>query len=989
MSSVRAGDPLATWSAGSRLLRSYHLLITPPGKSGLAMCHVVGGDGTIILYEGEIHNVWISLANAGSVPVEQVHLSLLGKNQDYVILIAYDTLKTALPLKPAAEVTLSVTIKAWQLACIDPDSTTGKSSFRSMARAPPKGLRHNPNNPHQMGLPCPRQTSSYSITSVCFVGLIFCKSPLLSMEIPAHVSETLPKPMFLESGNTKEIATSKTMLDCLVKIDPYRGSYGVRLLDIDLSNPTDVVFEISVSVQIESPRNEDTTFVDRDAADFRYPKTRIDRDFSARELIPLRKEYESRTKCFYQELDIQNKDLLTFGFKLATINSLKDSNTDDNLPSSKGSIFAHEMTPMEVLVRNYTQEMLTLNLSITFRDVVGENCIEGNKAAVFWSGTRIVVVIIKIDKVASYQKICATVQALLLNQGPRSALDIPWVALIVNLRLSAEDCSRRRMVEYSSLGIVSKVMLDWTSRFDNPDSWSFTLSKMYNHQASRRRMIDEEIEEFEASISGRAPMDEGSDVEVLDVVTEVPLSMVLPAEEVPVSGRRRTIVMKRKQYGGIGVRRVLLGIIWKRKKKKDSLLRGVPATPKLPKKKRNEGVSKGQNEIRGEELSRNYQFVPRSRRGSKQAAPVPEVTGDASKLRPRPVATQTEKGKGRVAPESSKVQKSKVGQRKMRKAVMVELGEDDPEEASKEIKKHMFQTNVWVQTCNKAMKSVKTKLQQAKENLNYSRGKEASLVFKVRKLNQDLGMLADSYDERLELQRSRLEREWPPKLAAREREKAKQKVNFQRQYDGKSKVNVRLKNIIDDKGYDPETLQPYPVCPELDEGDELWMKEGEVNIVEDAVRSTGGTADISLIGAPISRTVDGLAVEGSNEAVGGSAEEEGVTATVASEYQSGRGSPPSISRGEGGHDTQGKPRKRLDIEGLGHNEAISDRPQYIPGSPVYRPSLPLEFARSWELEKSQDYPHVSVGSKVDMIPNLNQEIQNEIEDEVRVEKLVH
>ncbi|XP_010274994.1 PREDICTED: dynamin-2A [Nelumbo nucifera] len=45
-------------------------------------------------------------------------------------------------------------------------------------------------------------------------------------------------------------------------------------------------------------------------------------------------------------------------------------------------------------------------------------------------GTRTIGVISKIDQAASDQKILAAVQALLLNQGPRSTSDIPWVALI-------------------------------------------------------------------------------------------------------------------------------------------------------------------------------------------------------------------------------------------------------------------------------------------------------------------------------------------------------------------------------------------------------------------------------------------------------------------------------------------------------------------------------------------------------------------------------
>ncbi|KAF6136101.1 hypothetical protein GIB67_000505 [Kingdonia uniflora] len=429
----------------------------------LQMCHVVGCDGAVILYEGEIRNVWICLANVGSVPVEQAHLSLLGKNQDPVISIAYDTLKIALPLKLGAEVTLLVTIKGWQLACVDPDSATGKSSFGSMTMAPPKEGSSPMLVIHYAGpVTQPEQSSSNGPSmppgrrlviplQVCVLqGLSFVKARLLSMEIPAHVNETLPKPMFSESGNTKKIATFASRPDCMVKIDPYRGSYSLRLLKLELSNPTDVVFEISVSVQIESPKNEDTTFIDRDATDFRYPKTRIDRDFFARVLIPLghfklpildrsflskdcqtSEVLTSRTSSFSEknmkaelnasikslisrikvrwksgrdssgELNIKNAihvalqtsvmvillpDPLTFGFKLATIDSSKDSNTDENLPRSKGSIFVHEMTPMEVLVRINAREMITVNLNITCKDVAGENCIKGNKATVIWSG---------------------------------------------------------------------------------------------------------------------------------------------------------------------------------------------------------------------------------------------------------------------------------------------------------------------------------------------------------------------------------------------------------------------------------------------------------------------------------------------------------------------------------------------------------------------------------------------------------------------------
>jgi hypothetical protein len=120
---------------GSAKLRNLYvpnISVVPPLP--LLVSHVVGGDGAIILYEGEIRNVWINLSNAGTVPVEQTHISLSGKNQDCVTSVAYETLKAALPLKPGAEVTIPVTLKAWQLGLLDSDAAGGKSASGSMVR---------------------------------------------------------------------------------------------------------------------------------------------------------------------------------------------------------------------------------------------------------------------------------------------------------------------------------------------------------------------------------------------------------------------------------------------------------------------------------------------------------------------------------------------------------------------------------------------------------------------------------------------------------------------------------------------------------------------------------------------------------------------------------------------------------------------------------------------------------------------------------------
>lgn len=425
----------------------------------LLMPRIVGGDGNIVLYEGEIRDVWISLSNAGTVPVEQAHISLSGKNQDAVISIASESLKSALPLKPGAEVTVPVTLKAWQLGPVDTDNAAGRGASVSTGRnlkdgSSPSLLIHyagplaNSRDP---------QTNGFTVTpgrrllvplQICVLqGLSFVRARLLSMEIPAHVSENLPK----------EAAGSEDKIDSLVKIDPFRGSWGLRFLELELANPTDVVFETSVSVHLENSCEDEYLHVDQHATEFDYPKTRIDRDYSARVLIPLEhfklpildgsffvkdfrsdgtisgrnynfsekntkaelnasiKNLISRIKVRWQSgrnsygelnikdaiqaalqtsvLDVLLPDPLTFGFRLvrnnrhvSKVDFPRESNVEPISSGSKGSVLAHDMTPMEVLVCNNTKEMIKLNLSITCRDVAGENCVEGAKATVLWSG---------------------------------------------------------------------------------------------------------------------------------------------------------------------------------------------------------------------------------------------------------------------------------------------------------------------------------------------------------------------------------------------------------------------------------------------------------------------------------------------------------------------------------------------------------------------------------------------------------------------------
>ncbi|XP_031372555.1 trafficking protein particle complex II-specific subunit 120 homolog isoform X2 [Punica granatum] len=448
-------------SCGSTKLRNISApKISVVPQLPLLVPHIVGGDGSIILYEGEIHDVWISLSNAGTVPVEQAHISLSGKNQDSVISIAYETLKSSLPLKPGAQVTVPVTLKAWQLSMSDPDTVSGRSGLGSTGRhfkdgnSPTLVIHYagpvaEPEDPTSAGTIPPGRRLVVPLPVCVFQGLSFVKARLLSMEIPAYVTKNNPIPTFVESNSPEEVAGSEITMDKLVKIDPFRGSWGLRFLELELSNPTDVVFEISVSVQIENSMSGDNQVANQDAAEFFYPKTRIDRDYSARVLIPLEhfklpvldesfllghpqadgvgsnrngsfseknakaelnasiEKLISRIKVRWRSgrnssgelnikdaiqkalqtsvMDVLLPDPLTFGFRLVKA-GLANADAKVETPTSKSCVAANEITPMEVMVRNNTKELIKMSLNVTCRDVAGENCVEGSNATVLWSG---------------------------------------------------------------------------------------------------------------------------------------------------------------------------------------------------------------------------------------------------------------------------------------------------------------------------------------------------------------------------------------------------------------------------------------------------------------------------------------------------------------------------------------------------------------------------------------------------------------------------
>nr|CAB3487547.1 unnamed protein product [Digitaria exilis] len=521
MSSIRAADPLSSWSAAARLLRSFYPLITPAGQSGLAsslsnsadklptgtrcadpclpfirccgsnkfksvnfpsisvvpplpllVANFVGGDGSILLYEGEIRDVLITLTNAGTIPVGEANVALSGKNQDSVISIAHSTWKSALPIKPGGEVTFAVTLRAWHLSSADLDADGSKSPANSR-RIAREGI-----NPfldiHYAGPAANAENGDVSLPpgrrlvvplNICVVqGMRLVRARLLSMEIPARFTEAHLRPVSgkddISTGNDREHTNIN-----LLKIDPYKGSWGLRLLELELFNPTDVVFDVDVAVHLDDANVDQRVISDGNAADAACHKTRIDRDYSARVLIPLEnfklpvldasffvkesggdEPLGSRAAAIAERnakaelnasinnliskikvkwhsgrnssgelnikdaiqaalqasiMDILLPDPLTFSFKLSKNGTV--TNVDSGNPSSHSSdnnvgpstsnvlkcedpISAHEMTHMEVQIRNNTKEIIQMNLSISCKDVAGENCFDENSATVLWAG---------------------------------------------------------------------------------------------------------------------------------------------------------------------------------------------------------------------------------------------------------------------------------------------------------------------------------------------------------------------------------------------------------------------------------------------------------------------------------------------------------------------------------------------------------------------------------------------------------------------------
>jgi len=106
-------------------------------------------------------------------------------------------------------------------------------------------------------------------------GLCLVQASLLSMEVGANINSA-----GLDPAGCKDAAPTKG--ESLVKMDPYRGRWGVRLLQLELCNTTDVHFEITVN---RKGGGEIEKLVED--GECLYLRTKIECDYSACVLIQL------------------------------------------------------------------------------------------------------------------------------------------------------------------------------------------------------------------------------------------------------------------------------------------------------------------------------------------------------------------------------------------------------------------------------------------------------------------------------------------------------------------------------------------------------------------------------------------------------------------------------------------------------------------------------------------------------------------------------
>ncbi len=265
-------DPFKSWHRVHHAALSNKVEVVQPLP--LLVARVVGGEGAAVLYEGEIREVQISLSNAGVVPVVEAHLALTGKQQQNVVSIGHSILEDALPLLPGATIVVPVVLKAGS-PTPEPDLRVNTVKPSNDVASPMLVIHYAGPLSQEGEEVSPGRRVALPLQLHVQRGLCLVQARLLSMEVAANISSAIVEPIC-----SKDAAAENGK--SLVKMDPYRGSWGLRLLELELWNTTDVLFEITVSRKDGSESEK----LPEDG-ECLYPRTRIERDYSACVLIQL------------------------------------------------------------------------------------------------------------------------------------------------------------------------------------------------------------------------------------------------------------------------------------------------------------------------------------------------------------------------------------------------------------------------------------------------------------------------------------------------------------------------------------------------------------------------------------------------------------------------------------------------------------------------------------------------------------------------------
>eukprot|EP00271_Cylindrocystis_brebissonii_P001330 TRINITY_DN11609_c0_g1_i1.p1 TRINITY_DN11609_c0_g1~~TRINITY_DN11609_c0_g1_i1.p1 ORF type:complete len:1279 (+),score=268.61 TRINITY_DN11609_c0_g1_i1:228-4064(+) len=530
-----------------RPIPTLKVTVLPP----LPLLHATLKDGVCapVLFEGEVRDLTVMLTNCGAVPVTSAHVSLLGKNNDHVLFIGHEAVQKALPLVPGASVALPLRLQAQLKAAAGGDSAGpggegrrgggggGATGVGATGGAPGGGAPSTKedasailavhyagpdeaSSPESEGAEKPTVPPGRRATLPLHLhvqrGLLVVRARLLAMGGPqGYASSVVPSPSVVfgagsgaksssgkyaggggsgggggSIGGTGGPERSQSHGAEEGSSVPVREGKGLRLLELELWNGTDVTFDVAASIRATPGRGEEgsaeegemsteahsevrrggrSAACDDKTGDWmeeeeeggkgeevegrrgrRLRRTRVDRECSARVLIPLEafeanlvppgpkpgetvrgkqfvlprqvagesapsEHYEAAVEALCSRIRLRwqsgRNSRGVLPIRTAVREALRGPTSMEILlpdpvtfsfkamplqgaGEAEGGmmlpkVIARDMTPVELTVRNNTAHVLPMTLSVTCRDMTGASCVgqAGTKATVLWAGT--------------------------------------------------------------------------------------------------------------------------------------------------------------------------------------------------------------------------------------------------------------------------------------------------------------------------------------------------------------------------------------------------------------------------------------------------------------------------------------------------------------------------------------------------------------------------------------------------------------------------